>query len=258
MSVCMLSFLGFDAMSTLAEDVKGGPKQVSRGMIAALGIIGVLFIVQSYLAALLVPSPGTLIVDGDPAGTAFYDTARVAAGPWLVTVTALATALAWGLANNMVAQVATSRLLYAMARDGQLPKFLAKVSVSRSVPVNGILLTAAISLGLGKHRRTLRSTQYLLADPNIVAWHRSQFNHRLVYYDSGADLATDSLCALIWALNIHRTLLMPYTAGEAEAILLGITERIPARVGPGNSAAVLPQLARSVRRAVGDLATAAF
>jgi amino acid transporter len=149
MSVCMLSFLGFDAMSTLAEDVKGGPRQVSRGMIAALGIIGVLFIVQSYLAALLVPSPGTLILNGDPAGTAFYDTARVAAGPWLVTVTALATALAWGLANNMVAQVATSRLLYAMARDGQLPKLLAKVSVSRSVPINGILLTAAISLGLG-------------------------------------------------------------------------------------------------------------
>jgi amino acid transporter len=145
----MLSFLGFDAMSTLAEDVKGGPRQVSRGMIAALGIIGVLFVVQSYLAALLVQSPATLIADGDPTGTAFYDAARVAAGPWLSTVTAGATALAWGLANNMVAQVATSRLLYAMARDRQLPAFLAKVSVSRSVPVNGILLTAAISMGLG-------------------------------------------------------------------------------------------------------------
>ena len=149
MSVCMLSFLGFDAMSTLAEDVKGGPGQVSRGMIAALGIIGVLFIAQSFLAALLVESPARLIREGDAAGTAFYDTARVAAGPWLATVTALATALAWGLANNMVAQVATSRLLYAMARDRQLPAFLAKVSVSRSVPVNGILLTAAISLALG-------------------------------------------------------------------------------------------------------------
>ncbi|BCJ55316.1 porin [Actinoplanes sp. NBRC 14428] len=149
MSVCMLSFLGFDAMSTLAEDVKGGPRQVSRGMIAALGIIGVLFVVQSFLAALLVPAPDALIADGDPGGTAFYDAARVAAGPWLATVTALATALAWGLSNNMVAQVATSRLLYAMARDRQLPGFLAKVSVSRSVPVNGILLTAAVSLVLG-------------------------------------------------------------------------------------------------------------
>ena len=68
-------------------------------------------------AALLVEDPATLIADGDPAGTAFFQTARVAAGSWLATLTALATALACGLANTMVAQVGTSRLLYAMARD---------------------------------------------------------------------------------------------------------------------------------------------
>lgn len=73
-----------------------------------------------------------------------------------------------------------------------------------------------------------------------------------------ADLAADSPCALIWALKLHRMLLMSYSAGEAEAILLGITERSPARVGTGTPAAVIPQLARGVRRAVGDLATATF
>jgi len=182
MSVCMLSFLGFDAMSTLAEDVKGGPRQVSRGMIAALAIIGVLFVVQSYLAALLVESPATLIADGDPTGTAFYDAARVAAGPWLATVTALATALAWGLANNMVAQVATSRLLYAMARDRQLPAFLAKVSVSRSVPVNGILLTAAISLGLHETAHAvnpLAKVIYVDKSPMVLAHARALLTAQL-------------------------------------------------------------------------------
>ncbi|GIE93881.1 porin [Paractinoplanes rishiriensis] len=148
-SVGMLSFLGFDALSTMAEDAKGGARQVSRAQIAALGVTGVLFMAQTFVAALLVEDPAKLIAEGDPAGTAFYDTARVAAGPWLATLTALATALAWGLANNMVAQVGTSRLLYAMARDGQLPAFLARVSPMRSVPTNGILLTAAVSLGLG-------------------------------------------------------------------------------------------------------------
>jgi amino acid transporter len=149
LSVCTLSFLGFDALTTLTEDAKGGARQVSRAQIAALGVTGLLFIAQSFVAALLVPDPATLISQGDPAGTAFYDTARVAAGPWLATVTALATALAWGLSNNMVAQVGTSRLLYAMARDGQLPAFLKKVSPMRSVPTNGIWLTAGISLALG-------------------------------------------------------------------------------------------------------------
>ncbi|MEV8509695.1 APC family permease [Actinoplanes sp. NPDC051475] len=162
-SVATLSFLGFDALSTLAEDAKGGAKQVSRAMIAALGVTGLVFIAQTFLAALLVEDPATLIADGDPAGTAFFDTARVAAGPWLATLTALATALAWGLANNMVAQVATSRLLYAMARDRQLPAFLAKVSVARSVPTNGILLTAAVSLALGLYMASRADGITLLA-----------------------------------------------------------------------------------------------
>jgi amino acid transporter len=148
-SVAALSFLGFDALAMLAEDAKGGARQVGRAMYVSLGITGLLFIAQTYVAALLVPDPAGLIANGDPQGTAFYDTARVAAGPWLATLTALATALAWGLANNMVAQIATSRLLYAMARDRQLPSALAKVSIRRSVPVNALLLTAVVSLGLG-------------------------------------------------------------------------------------------------------------
>lgn len=148
-SLGVLSYLGFDALSTMSEDAKGGARQVGRAQIAALGLAGLAFMLQSFLAALLVKDPATLIAEGDPAGTAFYDTARVAAGPWLATTTAISVALAWGVANNMVAQVATSRLLYAMGKDGALPRFLAKVSVGRSVPVNAILLTAAVSLGLG-------------------------------------------------------------------------------------------------------------
>jgi amino acid transporter len=148
-SVAALSFLGFDALSTLAEDARGGGRQVSRAMVAGLGLIGLLFIAQAWVGALLVQDPATLIANGDPTGTAFYETARLAAGPRLQTATAVATGLAWGLANNMVAQVAASRLIYAMARDGQLPRRLAKISVTRSVPTNAILLIAVISLGLG-------------------------------------------------------------------------------------------------------------
>jgi amino acid transporter len=53
------------------------------------------------------------------------------------------------VANSLVAQVATSRLLYAMARDRQLPKFLAAVSVRYSVPTHAITLTAVVSLAIG-------------------------------------------------------------------------------------------------------------
>jgi amino acid transporter len=153
-SIAVLSFLGFDGISMLAEENKESARAIGRSMIAALLLAGVLFIVQTWIAALLVPHPGALIAKGDPGGTAFYDSAAVAAGAWLSKLTALATAIAWGFANSLVAQAATSRLLYAMARDRQLPSFLAKVHPSKGVPVNATFLTAVVSLALGLYFAT--------------------------------------------------------------------------------------------------------
>ncbi|MGW4276705.1 APC family permease [Streptomyces seoulensis] len=148
-SVAVLSFLGFDGISTLAEENRDSARAIGRSMVAALLLAGALFVVQTWLASLLVPDPDRLVREGDPGGTAFYDAARAASGEWLATLTAAATAVAWGFANSLVAQAATSRLLYAMARDRQLPSFLARVHPRHRVPVNATLLTAAVSLGLG-------------------------------------------------------------------------------------------------------------
>jgi amino acid transporter len=148
-SIAVLSFLGFDGISTLAEENRDAARSLGKAMIAALVLAGTLFIVQTWVAALLVPEPETLIAEGDAAGTAFYDAAEVAGGAWLGTLTAVATAIAWGFANSLVAQAATSRLLFAMARDRQLPSILAKIDPKHRVPVNATLFVALISLGLG-------------------------------------------------------------------------------------------------------------
>jgi amino acid transporter len=153
-SIAVLSFLGFDGISTLAEENRESARNIGKSMIAALALAGVLFIVQTWIAALLVPDADTLIAEGDAAGTAFYDAAGVAGGAWLATLTAVATAIAWGFANSLVAQAATSRLLYAMARDRQLPGILAKVHPTRRVPVNATLVVAVISLVLGWYMTT--------------------------------------------------------------------------------------------------------
>jgi amino acid transporter len=153
-SIAVLSFLGFDGISTLAEENKDAARAIGRSMVAALLVAGVLFIVQTWVASLLVPDPNGLIENGDAAGTSFYDAAEVAGGLWLSKLTALATAIAWGFANALVAQAATSRLLYAMARDRQLPSFLAKVHERKGVPVNATLIVAAVSLVLGLYFNT--------------------------------------------------------------------------------------------------------
>ena len=153
-SIAVLSFLGFDGISTLAEENRESARSIGKAMIAALALAGTLFIVQTWVAALLVPDPDALIAEGDAAGTAFYDAADVAGGAWLATLTAVATAIAWGFANSLVAQAATSRLLFAMARDRQLPGFLRQVHPTRRVPVNATLLVAAVSLVLGLYMTT--------------------------------------------------------------------------------------------------------
>ncbi|HEV2782110.1 MAG TPA: APC family permease [Actinophytocola sp.] len=148
-SLAALSFLGFDAISTLSEENREGSRQVARATVASLLVVAVLFIVQTWVAALLVPDRAKLLNEGDPGGTAFYEAAEHAGGHWLYVLTAVATAIAWGFADALVAQAATSRVLYSMARDRQLPRFLAKVHETYRVPEYATFVVAVISVGVG-------------------------------------------------------------------------------------------------------------
>ncbi|WP_242894730.1 APC family permease [Actinomadura litoris] len=149
LSVAVLSFLGFDGISTLSEEVAGGDRRlVGRATLLALCLVAGLFVVQTWIAALLVP--GRTEFAGDEAtNSAFYDIAWIAGGGWLKNMTAVSAALATGVANSLVAQAATSRLLFSMARDRKLPAFLAHVHPTRRTPERALLFVAAISLVLG-------------------------------------------------------------------------------------------------------------
>lgn len=148
LSVAALSFLGFDAISTLAEEVKGGAKIVGRATIGSLVLVAILFVVQTYLAGLLLP--GLTGFDGDTAtNEAFYTVAQLVGGTWFKVVVALTVALSAALANSLVAQAATSRLLFSMSRDRQLPRFLSQVHPRRQVPQRAVVLVGAVSVLLG-------------------------------------------------------------------------------------------------------------
>ena len=143
-SVCVLSFLGFDGISTLAEETKGGADSVGRASIWALFLVGGFFFVQTYLAACVIPWEGiTTFSDID---SAFYEVAEVAGGAAVMWICAIATGLAWGIADCLVAQAAISRIIFSMARDGFLPKPLAKVHPRFKTPHVATILIAIISL----------------------------------------------------------------------------------------------------------------
>jgi amino acid transporter len=141
-SIAVLSFLGFDAISTLAEEIKGDPgKSVGKAALITLLVMGVIFVAQTWIATDLAAGMGFTSAD-----TAFYEIAEIAAGSWLATVTGVATALAWGVAVAITSQAAVSRLLFGMARDGKLPKVLAKVHPKHNTPYLSIYLVALLSL----------------------------------------------------------------------------------------------------------------
>ena len=69
---------------------------------------------------------------------------------WQVPVhlCALATAIAWGIFDSLAAQTAISRILFAMSRDGMMPKALAKVHPTYKTPYVAALFVGILSITL--------------------------------------------------------------------------------------------------------------
>ncbi len=145
-SVAVLSFLGFDAIASFAEENTGDERQVGRAVLFCLALAGLLFVAQTYLAGLLMPvSPRHLAEVPAEQGTAFYTMTKVAIGPWLQKTFAIVKGIGPAF-TAMAAVAAASRLLYGMARDRGLPQVLASVDARSRVPRAALLTTAAISL----------------------------------------------------------------------------------------------------------------
>jgi amino acid transporter len=141
-SICVMSFLGFDAISTLAEEVVGDGRQVlGKAIIAVLVLSAVFFVVFTWVAGNLLPG----LTIKDPASAA-YELAAWGTGPWTAAVLAWGTATVVGLSNALPMQTAVARVVFAMGRDRQLPTILARIHPKYHTPYVAMLITAALSL----------------------------------------------------------------------------------------------------------------
>jgi amino acid transporter len=141
-SVAALAFLGFDAIATFAEESTGSSRQVGRALVFCLVLAGFLFVLQTYLGALLTTTtPAELAAHPDEQGTVFYTMLGDSIGSWFGTTVTTVRAIGPVL-SALVAQAAVSRLMYGMARDGQLPARLGSVSRRTGVPGLAILVSA--------------------------------------------------------------------------------------------------------------------
>lgn len=178
-SIAVLSFLGFDGISTLSEEVKGGNKVVGQATVLALGVVGLLFIVQTWIATDL--GRGLTF---DNLDTAFYQVAGAAGGPWLKNLTIIATAFSWGIANALAAQAAISRILYSMARDKRLPAVLATIHPKFKTPYISTIFVAVVSLAVGLFFQSQIANLTTLVNfgalSSFLLLHLSVINHYMI------------------------------------------------------------------------------
>ncbi|KIQ63502.1 amino acid permease [Kitasatospora griseola] len=145
-SVAVLSFLGFDAIASFVEEAVGASAAVARAVLWCLAVAGLLFVAQTYLAAVLEPmTPDQLAADPAAQGSAFYDTVEASVGHWLHVLIAASKAIGAAFAA-LAGQAAAGRLVFAMGREGRLPRLLGAVDERTAVPRRALLTAAVITL----------------------------------------------------------------------------------------------------------------
>jgi amino acid transporter len=140
-AIAAYSFLGFDAISTLSEEVRDPQRNVPRGILLTVIVGGGIFFVLSLLLQWV--HPGAVFGDESTAG---YEVAIQAGGKGFANVLNAIT-LIGGMASCVAIQASTSRLMYVMGRDGVLPRrTFGTLHPRLRTPLFNLLLIAVIGL----------------------------------------------------------------------------------------------------------------
>jgi len=139
-TVACLSFLGFDAISTLSEETFRPEKTIGNATILTLLIVGALFFVITYVAASVWGNNN--LDDLDPV-TGIFQVAALMGGNVLRVALTLVMLLG-GMIGSLAAQTALTRVLFSMSRDKMMPAFMGKVHTKHQTPYITVLLVAVV------------------------------------------------------------------------------------------------------------------
>jgi APA family basic amino acid/polyamine antiporter len=140
-SVVFFAYIGFDAVSTCAEECKNPGRDMPIGIIGSLALCTGGYVVVAAVFSGLVPYPELVRLDPGRRAEALavaMEYARMP--PWTVGVVALGSVVAQ-TAVLLVFQLGQPRILFAMARDGLLPPVFAKVHPRFQTPHVATILT---------------------------------------------------------------------------------------------------------------------
>ncbi|MDI6022166.1 APC family permease [Leucobacter sp. UT-8R-CII-1-4] len=140
-AVAAYSFLGFDAVTTLTEEVKDAKRNVPRAIVSVVLIGGGIFVLVAFVMQWAHPG-----LDFESADTAGFEVLGAIGGPVFAGIVNAAI-LIGTLASCFAVQASGSRLLFVMGRDGVLPKrIFGRLSQKFRTPVVSLLIIAAIGV----------------------------------------------------------------------------------------------------------------
>ena len=141
-SIAVLTYIGFDGISTLSEEVTNPRRNVLLATVLVCVVTGVLASIEVYLAQLVWPVSQPF-PDVD---TAFVHISGRVGGIFLFGLVNL-TLLVANIGSGMSSQLGAARLLYGMGRSNALPRsFFGAIEVKNHVPRNNVLLIGALAL----------------------------------------------------------------------------------------------------------------
>ncbi|PYU84106.1 MAG: amino acid transporter [Acidobacteria bacterium] len=142
-SIAVLTYIGFDAISTFSEEVENPRRNVLLATVLVCVVTGVLSSLEVYAAQLVW---GSKPFPAEQVESAFPLVAKQAGGFFLFQLLNF-TILIANIGSGMGAQLAAARLLYGMGRNDALPKgFFGKIEAKRQIPANNVILIGAIAL----------------------------------------------------------------------------------------------------------------
>ena len=141
-SLAVLTYIGFDGISTLSEEAENPKRNILLATVLVCLITGALASIEVYAAQLVWPGAEPF-PDVD---TAFVSVAGRAAGPWLFSLINL-TLLVATVGSGMGSQLGAARLLYGMGRGNALPKsFFGAIEPNRRIPQNNVIFVGVLAL----------------------------------------------------------------------------------------------------------------